>query len=38
MKYDVFIVGGGASGLLGAITGAGHHKKVLLLERMDILG
>ena len=38
MKYDVIIVGAGASGMMAAITAAGHHKKVLLLERMDKLG
>ena len=36
MKYDVIIVGAGASGMMAAITAASHHKKVLLLERMDI--
>ena len=35
MKYDVIIVGAGASGMMAAITAASHHKKVLLLERMD---
>ena len=38
MKYDVIIVGAGASGMMAAITAASHHKKVLLLERMDKLG
>ena len=38
MKYDVIIVGAGASGMMAAITAARHHKKVLLLERMDKLG
>ena len=37
MKYDVIIVGAGASGMMAAITAASHHKKVLLLERMDKL-
>ena len=35
MKYDVIIVGAGASGMMAAITAASHHKKVLLLERME---
>ena len=38
MKYDVIIVGAGASGMMAAIIAASHHKKVLLLERMDKLG
>ena len=38
MKYDVIIVGAGASGMMAAITAASHYKKVLLLERMDKLG
>ena len=37
MKYDVIIVGAGASGMMAAITAASHYKKVLLLERMDKL-
>ena len=27
MKYDVIIVGAGASGMMAAITAASHHKK-----------
>ena len=35
MKYDVIIVGAGASGMMAAITAASYQKKVLLLERRD---
>lgn len=38
MKYDVIITGGGASGMMAAITAASNGNKVLLLERMDKLG
>lgn len=38
MKYDVIVIGGGASGMMAAITAAVNHRKVLLLERMDKLG
>ena len=32
MNYDVIIVGGGASGIMAAITAAEQGKKVLLLN------
>lgn len=38
MKYDVIIAGGGASGMMAAITAASNGNQVLLLERMDKLG
>jgi len=38
MKYDVIIVGGGAAGLMAAITASGIGKKVLLFEKNDRLG
>lgn len=38
MKYDVIIAGGGASGMMSAITAKEHGHSVLLLERMDKLG
>lgn len=38
MKYDVIIVGGGASGMTAAITAARRGCSVLVLERMDKLG
>ena len=38
MDYDVIVVGGGASGLMAAVTAAGRGKRVLLLEKMDQAG
>lgn len=38
MKYDTIIVGGGAAGLMAAITASGSGKKVLLFEKNDRLG
>lgn len=38
MRYDAIVVGGGASGMMAAITAAENGKKILLLERMDKLG
>lgn len=38
MKYDVIITGGGASGMMAAISAASNGNRVLLLERMDKLG
>lgn len=38
MKYDVIIAGGGASGMMAAITAAQRGNSVLLLERMESLG
>lgn len=38
MKYDAIIVGGGAAGLMAAITASGIGKKVLLFEKNDRLG
>jgi len=37
-KYDVVVIGGGHNGLTAAITLAGKNKKVLLLEKRDVLG
>jgi all-trans-retinol 13,14-reductase len=37
-EYDAIIVGGGISGLLSALTLSKHGKKVLLLEKDDIVG
>lgn len=36
--YDLIIVGGGASGLIAAITAAREGSKVLILEKLDVLG
>ncbi len=36
--YDVIVVGGGAAGLMAAVTSAMMGKKVLILERNDRLG
>ena len=38
MKYDAIIIGGGAAGLMAAITASGLGKKVLLFEKNDRLG
>ncbi len=38
MEYDVIIVGGGAAGLMAAVTAAGRGRRVLLLEKMDQAG
>lgn len=38
MDYDVIVVGGGAAGLMAAITAAQRGRKVLLLEKMDQAG
>lgn len=38
MNYDVIIIGGGAAGMMAAITAAEKGSKVLILERNDILG
>ncbi|MDO5520375.1 MAG: NAD(P)/FAD-dependent oxidoreductase [bacterium] len=35
MNYDIIVVGGGASGLVAAITAAKNRKKVLILEHKD---
>ncbi len=37
-KYDVIVVGGGAAGLMAAITAGEQGSRVLLLERNDRLG
>lgn len=36
--YDIIIIGGGASGMMCAITAAKNGKKVLLLEKLSTLG
>lgn len=38
MIYDVIVIGGGASGMMAAITAAGRGKKAAILEHMDRLG
>lgn len=38
MDYDVIVVGGGAAGLMAAVTAAGRGRRVLLLEKMDQAG
>jgi phytoene dehydrogenase-like protein len=38
VKYDVIVVGAGASGLLTALTLSKHGKKVLVLEKMHDVG
>ena len=38
MNFDVIIIGGGAAGMMAAITAAEYGDKVLILERNDILG
>jgi hypothetical protein len=38
MEYDVIVIGGGASGMIAAITAAERGKRVLLLEKNTQLG
>lgn len=38
MKYDVLVIGGGASGMMAAITAARIGVKVAVLEQNDRLG
>lgn len=38
MIYDVIVIGGGASGMMAAITAAGRGKKTVILEHTDRLG
>ena len=38
MNYDVIVVGGGASGMMAAITASENGKKVLLIEKNKTLG
>lgn len=38
MEYDVIVVGGGAAGLMAAVTAADRGRRVLLLEKMDQAG
>ena len=38
MKYDGIVIGGGPAGMFAAITAAKRGKRVLLLERNDLLG
>lgn len=37
-KYDLIVIGGGASGLMAAGTAASQGKKVLILEKNKVLG
>ncbi|MCF0120675.1 MAG: aminoacetone oxidase family FAD-binding enzyme [Oscillospiraceae bacterium] len=37
-KYDVCVIGGGAAGMMAAITAAGRGRSVLLMEKSDRLG
>lgn len=37
-KYDVIVVGAGVTGLLAALTLSKHGKKVLVLEKNDLVG
>lgn len=38
MDYDVIVIGGGASGLMAAVTAAERGRRVLLIEKMDQAG
>jgi len=38
MKYDVIIIGAGASGIMAAITAARQNKSVLLIDKENKLG
>ncbi|MDO4942457.1 MAG: NAD(P)/FAD-dependent oxidoreductase [Lachnospiraceae bacterium] len=38
MIYDLIVVGGGAAGMIAAITAAKSGKKVIIIERMNRLG
>jgi len=38
MEYDVIVVGGGAAGLMAAVTASSRGRRVLLLEKMDQAG
>ena len=38
MDYDVIVVGGGAAGLMAAVTAAERGRRVLLIEKMDQAG
>lgn len=38
LNYDLIIVGGGAAGMMAAITAANIGKQVIILEKMDRLG
>lgn len=38
MNWDVIVIGGGAAGMMAALTAAERGKRVLLLERNDKLG
>ncbi|MGE4418588.1 MAG: NAD(P)/FAD-dependent oxidoreductase [Sulfurimonas sp.] len=37
-EYDLIVVGGGAAGMIGAITAAREGKSVLLLEKLSLVG
>ena len=37
-KYDCIVIGGGAAGIIAAITAADYGKNVLIIERNDRLG
>ena len=36
--YDVAVIGGGAAGMMAAITASEEGKKVILLEKNDAVG
>lgn len=38
MRYDLLVVGGGAAGMMAAITAAEAGKKVMIIEKMNRLG
>ena len=37
-KYDVIVIGGGPAGMMAAGTAANNGKRVLLIEKNDMLG
>ncbi len=38
MQYDAIVLGGGAAGMMAAITAGARGKKVMLIESQDVLG